>query len=173
MAKRERVVRMSVEQPLWRALTAYRLLTMVYAALLFAAAYKEFPRPGVAVGYLAFLAVWTLATSRKVANAASCTKGFLVADLTVAIVGIVLTPVADTQARIHAGGSTLPTIWTAGVLAFAIKGVGAGPASPPPSWRPPISPSTPAAHRGHPAQRPARLGRLRGHRLRGRGRPGQ
>ncbi|MCX4962266.1 MacS family sensor histidine kinase [Streptomyces virginiae] len=123
MAKRERVVRMSVEQPLWRALTAYRLLTMVYAALLFAAAYKEFPRPGVAVGYLAFLAVWTLATSRKVANAASCTKGFLVADLTVAIVGIVLTPVADTQARIHAGGSTLPTIWTAGaVLAFAIKG---------------------------------------------------
>lgn len=123
MAKRERVVRMSVEQPLWRALTAYRLLTMVYAALLFAAAHKEFPRPGVAIGYLAFLAVWTLATSRKVANAASCTKAFLVADLTVAIVGIVLTPVADTQARIHGGGSTLPTIWTAGaVLAFAIKG---------------------------------------------------
>ncbi|MEV8410648.1 DUF5931 domain-containing protein, partial [Streptomyces niveus] len=29
--RRERVVRMSVEQPLWRALTAYRLLTMVYA----------------------------------------------------------------------------------------------------------------------------------------------
>lgn len=57
------------------------------------------------------------------ANAASCTKGFLVADLTVAIVGIVLTPVADTQERITEGGSTLPTIWTAGaVLAFAIKG---------------------------------------------------
>ncbi|MEV7560958.1 DUF5931 domain-containing protein [Streptomyces sp. NPDC089795] len=123
MAKRERVVRMSVEQPLWRALTGYRLLTMVYAALLFAAAHKEFPRPGVAIGYLAFLAVWTLATSHKVASAASCTKGFLVADLTVAVVGIALTPVADTQARIHAGGSTLPTIWTAGaVLAFAIKG---------------------------------------------------
>ncbi|MFJ3514881.1 MULTISPECIES: MacS family sensor histidine kinase [unclassified Streptomyces] len=123
MAKRERVVRMSVEQPLWRALTAYRLLTMVYAVLLFAAAYKEFPRPGVAVGYLAFLAIWTFATSHKVANAASCTKGFLVADLTVAIVGIVLTPVADTQERITEGGSTLPTIWTAGaVLAFAIKG---------------------------------------------------
>lgn len=123
MAKRERVVRMSVEQPLWRALTAYRLLTMVYAVALFAVAHKEFPRPGVAIGYLAALAVWTLATSRKVANAASCTKGFLVADLTVAIVGIALTPVADTQARIHAGGSTLPTIWTAGaVLAFAIKG---------------------------------------------------
>ena len=31
MPKRERVMRMSVEQPLWRALTAYRVLTMLYA----------------------------------------------------------------------------------------------------------------------------------------------
>ncbi|WP_046775223.1 MacS family sensor histidine kinase [Streptomyces yangpuensis] len=123
MAKRERVVRMSVEQPLWRALTAYRLLTMAYAVLLFASAYKEFPHPWPAGGYLAVLAVWTLATCRRVSNAASCTKGFLVADLAVAIVGILLTPIVDTQERITAGGPTLPTIWTAGaVLGFAIKG---------------------------------------------------
>ncbi|CAL9417650.1 hypothetical protein SUDANB120_01784 [Streptomyces sp. enrichment culture] len=123
MAKRERVVRMSVEQPLWRALTAYRLITMVYAVGLFASAYRYFDRPWIAVWYLAFLAVWTLATLRKVANAASCTKRFLVADLTVALVGILLTPLADTHERITAGGPTLPTIWTAGsVLAFAIKG---------------------------------------------------
>lgn len=123
MAKRERVVRMSVEQPLWRALTAYRLLTMVYAVLLFASAYKEFDRPWIAASYLVFLAGWTLVTYPKVANAASCTRRFLVADLTVACLGILLTPLADTHARIAAGGPTLPTIWTAGaVLAFAIKG---------------------------------------------------
>ncbi|MET9883918.1 DUF5931 domain-containing protein [Streptomyces sp. NPDC006430] len=123
MAKRERVVRMSVEQPLWRALTAYRLITMVYAVLLFASAYRHFDHPWVAVGYLVVLAGWTLATYGKVANAARCTKRFLVADLTVALVGILLTPLADTQARIAAGGPTLPSIWTAGsVLAFAIKG---------------------------------------------------
>ncbi|WP_330296017.1 MacS family sensor histidine kinase [Streptomyces sp. NBC_00503] len=123
MAKRERVVRMSVEQPLWRALTAYRLLTMVYAVLLFASAYKEFDRPWIAVAYLTVLVGWTLVTLPKVASAASCTKGFLCADLTVACVGILLTPLADTHARIAAGGPTLPTIWTAGaVLAFAIKG---------------------------------------------------
>ncbi|CAM5398090.1 MacS family sensor histidine kinase [Streptomyces avidinii] len=123
MAKRERVVRMSVEQPLWRALTAYRLLTMIYAVLLFAASYKEFPHPGVAAGYLSFLALWTLATFGRVANAASCTKAFLVADLTVAILGIALTPIADTHERIAGGGPTLPTIWTGGaVLGFAIKG---------------------------------------------------
>ncbi|MFF3210627.1 MacS family sensor histidine kinase [Streptomyces sp. NPDC002886] len=123
MAKRERVVRMSVEQPLWRALTAYRLLTMVYAALLFASAYKKFDRPWIAASYLAFLAGWTLVTLPKVANAASCTKRFLCADLTVACVGILLTPLADSHARVTGGGPTLPSIWTAGaVLAFAIKG---------------------------------------------------
>ncbi|MFD3323907.1 MacS family sensor histidine kinase [Streptomyces sp. NPDC058701] len=123
MAKRERVVRMSVEQPLWRALTAYRLLTMIYAVLLFAASYRQFARPAVAVGYLCVLAVWTLAASPRVANAASCTKRFLGADLTVALAGILLTPLADSHERIADGGPTLPSIWTAGsVLAFAIKG---------------------------------------------------
>ncbi|WP_328298226.1 DUF5931 domain-containing protein [Streptomyces sp. NBC_00435] len=123
MAKRERVVRMSVEQPLWRALTAYRLLTMVYAVLLFAFAHKQFDRPWVAAAYLTLLAGWTLVTLPKVANAVSCTKRFLCADLTVACTGILLTPLADTHERIAAGGPTLPSIWTAGaVLAFAIKG---------------------------------------------------
>ncbi len=96
---------------------------MAYAVGLFASAYRAFDRPWIAVGYLAFLVVWTLATLPKVAGAASCTKRFLVADLTVALIGILLTPLADTDERIAAGGPTLPTIWTAGaVLAFAIKG---------------------------------------------------
>jgi len=116
-------MRMSVEQPLWRALTAYRVLTMLYAIGLYVTAYDGFVRPWVAIGYFAFLVVWTLATLPRVANAASCTKRFLAADLTVAVVGILLTPVADAHSRIVAGGPTLPSIWTAGaVLAYAIKG---------------------------------------------------
>ncbi|MET9529093.1 DUF5931 domain-containing protein [Streptomyces sp. NPDC006649] len=121
--RRERVVRMSVELPLWRALTAYRVLTMVYAILLFAFAYREFHRQWVAVAYFAVLAAWTLATLPRVASAARCTKRFLGADLTVAIAGILLTPVADSHARVVGGATTMPSIWTAGsVLAFAIKG---------------------------------------------------
>ncbi|MEU1230210.1 DUF5931 domain-containing protein [Streptomyces sp. NPDC005828] len=123
MAKRERVVRMSVEQPLWRALTGYRVLTMVYAVLLYYAFNRGgYERPWIAIGYLVVLCCWTLATLPKVANAASCTKGFLVADLAVALVGILLTPLADAQAQ-SIDGPTLPSIWTAGsVLAYAIKG---------------------------------------------------
>jgi signal transduction histidine kinase len=123
MAGRERVMRMSVEQPLWRALTAYRVLTVLYAVGLFATAHEEFVRPWVAVAYFAVLAAWTLATLPRVANAARCTKGFLAADLTIALTGILLTPVADAHERVQSGGPTLPSIWTAGaVLAFAIKG---------------------------------------------------
>ncbi|MBT2525749.1 sensor histidine kinase [Streptomyces sp. ISL-99] len=120
--QRERVVRMSVEQPLWRALTAYRVLTMLYAVLLFVFTRQKFERPWVAVAFLAVMSVWTLVTLPKVANAASCTKRFLVADLTIALTGIMLTPLADFQAQ-QIDGPTLPSIWTAGsVLAFAIKG---------------------------------------------------
>ncbi|MEV6196838.1 DUF5931 domain-containing protein [Streptomyces sp. NPDC051920] len=123
MAKRERVMRMSVEQPLWRALTGYRVLTVLYAIGLFATAYDKFDRPWVAVAFFAFLLVWTLATLPRVSGAANCTKRFLAADLTVALTGILLTRVADSASRIDAGGPTLPSIWTAGaVLAFAIKG---------------------------------------------------
>ncbi|MFF3407910.1 MacS family sensor histidine kinase [Streptomyces sp. NPDC002742] len=123
MAKRVRVMRMSVEQPLWRALTGYRVLTVLYAIGLFATAYDRFARPWVAVGFFAFLLVWTLATLPRVSGAAKCTKRFLAADLTVALVGIMLTRVADSASRIDSGGPTLPSIWTAGaVLAFAIKG---------------------------------------------------
>ncbi|WP_327346397.1 MacS family sensor histidine kinase [Streptomyces europaeiscabiei] len=123
MPERERVMRMSVEQPLWRALTGYRILTMIYAIGLFASAYDKFERPWLAIAYFAVLAGWTLATLPKVAGAASCTKRFLTADLSIAIVGILLTRFADSAARVEAGGPTLPSIWTAGaVLAFAIKG---------------------------------------------------
>ncbi|MFE1309725.1 MacS family sensor histidine kinase [Streptomyces sp. NPDC058755] len=123
MAKRERVMRMSVELPLWRALAGYRVLTMLYAIGLCATAYDQFVRPWVALAYYAVLVGWTLATLPKVANAASCTKRFLAVDLAIALGGIMLTPLADSHERIASGGPTLPSIWTAGsVLAFAVKG---------------------------------------------------
>ncbi|AIR97943.1 MacS family sensor histidine kinase [Streptomyces glaucescens] len=123
MARRERVMRMSVEQPLWRALAGFRVLGMLYAVGLFCTAYGEFPRPWIAIGYFAVLAGWTLATLPRVANEAACTKRFLAVDLTIAVTGILLTIAADAHERIVEGGPTLPSIWTAGsVLAFAVKG---------------------------------------------------
>ena len=113
---------MSVEQPLWSALTAYRVLTMGYALALYVHGYGEYVHPLGAGAYLAVLALWTLATVRRVSSAERCTPAFLAVDLSVAVTGILLTPLVDTQARIDAGGPTLPSIWTAGaVLGFAVK----------------------------------------------------
>ncbi|WP_053849316.1 MacS family sensor histidine kinase [Streptomyces sp. NRRL B-24085] len=148
MAKQVRVMRMSVEQPLWRALTGYRVLTMLYAVGLFATEYDEFDRPGIAIAYYVVLCVWTLATLPRVQNAAACTRRFLAVDLAIALTGIVLTPLVVNQHHIDSGGPTLPSIWTAGsVLAFAIKG----------GWRWAALASTPVAaanliERGHPAR---------------------
>ncbi|MEV6178542.1 MacS family sensor histidine kinase [Streptomyces sp. NPDC052016] len=148
MPRRERVMRMSVELPLWRALTAYRVLTMLYAVGLFVSAYDDYDRPGVAVAYYAVLCVWTLATLPRLQNATTCTKRFLAVDLAVALTGIVLTPLVVNDEHILAGGPTLPSIWTAGsVLAYAIKG----------GWRWAAFASTPVAvanliERGHPAR---------------------
>jgi hypothetical protein len=91
-----RVMRMSVEQPLWRALTGYRVLTMLYAIGLFATALRRLRPPGK----------WPSATTSCCSsgpsppcpgwqNAASCTKRFLAVDLTIALTGILLTPLAD------------------------------------------------------------------------------
>jgi signal transduction histidine kinase len=116
-------MRMSVEQPLWRALIAYRVGTLGYAVILYAHAYGALRHPLPGGCYMALLSVWTLGTIGRVRNAERCTRPFLAVDLTMAVGGILLTGWVDTADRIQSGAFTLPSIWTAGsVLAFALKG---------------------------------------------------
>ncbi|MGP3951038.1 MacS family sensor histidine kinase [Streptomyces sp. 7N604] len=118
-----RAMRMSVELPLWRALTGYRILTFCYAVVLFALAYEQYAHPLGAAAYFAVLTVWMGLTWNRVLSPERCTKHFLATDLAIALTGILLTPVIDTHAHVVGGHPTLPSIWTAGaVLGFAIKG---------------------------------------------------
>ncbi|MEV4436409.1 DUF5931 domain-containing protein [Streptomyces sp. NPDC049585] len=122
-AGRPRVVRMSVELPLWRALTGYRILSLVYALGLFALNRHGYAHPLGAALYMGVLTVWTALTWNRVTSAERCTRPFLVTDLAIALTGIALTPLLDTAERIDAGAATLPSIWTGGaVLGLAIKG---------------------------------------------------
>ncbi|MEO3753081.1 DUF5931 domain-containing protein [Streptomyces sp. B6B3] len=110
----------AVEAPMWQALTGYRVLTSCYAVLLFWLGYEDYGRPLVGVCYLSVLVVWTLLTLRRVSSAARCTPSFLAVDLTVAVVGILISPLADSRDAVD---PTLPSVWVAGaVLAVAIKG---------------------------------------------------
>ncbi|TDC15039.1 sensor histidine kinase [Streptomyces sp. 8K308] len=111
---------MSVERPLWRALTGYRLLTLSYALGLFLLAHDDYGRPLVGAGYLVTLTLWTLLTTPLVASGERCTPRFLAVDMTMAVGGTLLTLVADPDATVR---PTLPSIWVAGsVLAVALRG---------------------------------------------------
>ncbi|MFH8569612.1 MacS family sensor histidine kinase [Streptomyces sp. NPDC017993] len=121
--KRPAALRMSVELPLWRALTGYRILTLVYTLGLVGLSYRKYEHPLGAAAYMGALTVWMLLTWRRTTSAERCTRRFLLADLGFAVGGILITPLVDTHARIMDGAPTLPSIWTAGaVLGFAIKG---------------------------------------------------
>lgn len=114
---------MSVEQPLWRTLTAFRLLTLAYALFRYAEASEDYRHPLGGWAYLGVLTLWSLATLPRLTTSERCTRWFLATDLGVALAGILLTMVVDSPGRISAGRATLPTIWVASsVLAFAIKG---------------------------------------------------
>ncbi|MFD7921761.1 MacS family sensor histidine kinase [Streptomyces sp. NPDC059740] len=114
---------MSVEAPLWRAVTGYRILTLLWALAQFAWSYDTYSRPWLATAYMVVLTGWTAATWRRVTGPERCTPAFLAADLGVALAGIGLTVAVETRAQILDGVPTLPTIWTAGtVLGCAVKG---------------------------------------------------
>ncbi|MEV5507033.1 MacS family sensor histidine kinase [Streptomyces orinoci] len=115
--------RMSVELPLWRALTGYRLVALGYALLLFVPDYHRYAHPLGAALYLGVLTAWTLATWRRFGSAERCAWYFPLTDLALALAGILLTGVLDTQARIADGCHTLPAVWTSGAaLGCALKG---------------------------------------------------
>ncbi|MEU5240772.1 DUF5931 domain-containing protein [Streptomyces lydicus] len=114
---------MSVELPLWRAITGYRILTLVYTLCQVAFSYRHYEHPLGAVAYMGALTVWMALTWRRTTSPERCTRQFLIVDLGFAVGGILLTSLVDTHARIMGGAPTLPSIWTAGaVLGFAIKG---------------------------------------------------
>ncbi|MER5865612.1 DUF5931 domain-containing protein [Kitasatospora sp. NPDC002040] len=114
---------MSVELPLWRAISFFRVLALAYAVLRYFGSYLDFLHPVSGWIFLGALTLWTLASTRAFAGPERCTWYVLATDLGFAVTGIVMSGVIDTAARIHAGAPTLPTIWAAGtVLGFAGKG---------------------------------------------------
>ncbi len=114
---------MSVELPLWRAISFFRVLALCYALLRYFDSYLEFLHPVAGWIYLGALTLWTLASTRAFSGPQRCTWYVLATDLTLAVTGIVMSGMVDDPARIGHGAPTLPTIWAAGtVLGFAGRG---------------------------------------------------
>ncbi|MDH6139114.1 MULTISPECIES: MacS family sensor histidine kinase [Kitasatospora] len=121
---------MSVELPLWRAISVFRVLALGYALARYGASYRHFAHPVPGWIYLGGLVVWTLATLRAFGSPTRLFWPVLAVDLGIAVYGVVLSGQIDTPQRIAAGSLTLPTIWAAGtVLGCAAKG----------GWRPAVT----------------------------------
>jgi signal transduction histidine kinase len=118
---------MSVELPMWRAISVFRVLALGYALVRYGAAFQHFAHPVPGWIYMGGLVVWTLATLRAFGSPTRLLWPVLAVDLGIAVYGVVLSGQIDTPQRIAAGALTLPTIWAAGtVLGCAAKG----------GWRP-------------------------------------
>ncbi|WP_380284770.1 MacS family sensor histidine kinase [Kitasatospora purpeofusca] len=114
---------MSVELPLWRAISFFRVLALCYALLRYFDSYLQFVHPVAGWIYLGALTLWTLASTRAFSGPHRCTWYVLATDLLLAVTGIVMSGLVDAPSRISHGAPTLPTIWAAGtVLGFAGRG---------------------------------------------------
>ncbi|MDQ1700864.1 MAG: hypothetical protein QOF57_116 [Frankiaceae bacterium] len=122
-----------LDRALWRAVAAYRLLSLGYAAVLLVHNRGTYHHPVVAWAVLAGMVGWTAAAIALYPRDARRPPAWLLGlDLAMAVAGILLTRVAVPDVRITAGGPTLPVSWAASpVLAWAVArgpvlGAGAG-----------------------------------------------
>lgn len=112
---------MTVRRALARAVAAYRLLTLVYAAVLVAADHHHYRRPALGWALLAVMAVWTVAATLGYARPVRRVRVLLVADVGLAVGMVLATLAVQTSARIDAGAPTLPAAWAAAsVMACAV-----------------------------------------------------
>ncbi|WP_232248406.1 MacS family sensor histidine kinase [Streptacidiphilus rugosus] len=113
----------SVEQPLWIAVSAFRLLTVLYAVGRYAEHEQHYVNQVGAWIYLGVLTAWTLGTVKVFWSKANCSRRWLAVDLALVVLGILLTRTFDAHRWVVGGDVTLPTIRAAGsVLGFAVYG---------------------------------------------------
>jgi signal transduction histidine kinase len=108
---------------MWRAVAAFRVLTLVYAGALIIRDHDRYLRPELGLLALAVMTGWTAFIVWAYGRPAGRGRWLLTADVAVAAALVLSTKWIDTAARIHGGAPTLPTIWSAGpVLACAVAG---------------------------------------------------
>jgi signal transduction histidine kinase len=106
---------------MWRGVTAFRILTLAYAAALILRDHDAYRYPAAGLLVLGVMVCWTLATAVAYARPAGRTRWLMAADLVIAGALVISTRWIDSPARIDAGVATLPAFWSAApVLAWAV-----------------------------------------------------
>src|SRR5258706_5191650 len=108
---------------MWRAVAIFRILTLVYAAVVIIRNHHSYAHPGAGFVALAVMAAWTVVTVTAYATPRGRTPWLICADIAVGALLVLSTRLVDTGSRIDAGAPTLPVTWVASsVLACAVAG---------------------------------------------------
>jgi hypothetical protein len=109
-----------VETSLFRALAVLRLIVAAFAVALTVARFDEFARPVLAVLALVLLLGWTAFVSWAYDARKRRLLRLYVADLLVAVVLLLSTPVVQSEAMLDSNAPTMPSVWVMSpVLAWA------------------------------------------------------
>lgn len=108
---------------MWRAVSVYRIITLIYAAVLIIRDHGTYAHPAGGLLVLAAMTGWTGVTITAYYRPSGRARWLIAADVAVAAVLILSTRWIETAAAIGAGAPTLPVSWVAApVLACAIAG---------------------------------------------------
>jgi signal transduction histidine kinase len=112
-----------LQGPLWRAIAVYRIVALVYVAILDVNNVHIFERPLLAWPVLAVTAGWTIFTTYAYADPARRRPALLVADLLVVMAVMAASVVVVGHDALVAGKPTLAVAWhVAPVIAWAVAG---------------------------------------------------
>jgi signal transduction histidine kinase len=108
---------------MWRVVSLYRVITLVYAAVLIIRDSGSYAHPAGGWAVLAIMAAWTCVTVAEYRRPAGREAWVIGTDLCVAIALILSTRWIETAAMVKAGAPTIPSAWAAApVLACAVAG---------------------------------------------------
>jgi signal transduction histidine kinase len=108
---------------MWRVVAMFRVITMVYAAILIIRDHDQYAHPAAGLAGLAVIVGWTAVTVPAYARPGGRRRWLIVADVAVAAALVLSTRWVDSPERIVAGMPTLPAFWAASpVLACAVAG---------------------------------------------------
>jgi signal transduction histidine kinase len=106
----------------WRALAAFRWLTLVYACVLNLDDLRRVHGPGWSLVTVAVMVGWSVVATLAYAEPRHRRAWLFGADLAITVATILATLLVETQDRMRAGEVTVPTVWAATVvLAWALR----------------------------------------------------
>ncbi|MFG1999913.1 MacS family sensor histidine kinase [Spirillospora sp. NPDC048911] len=114
---------MGLETALWRAVTVYRFVALIYAAITISINFDTYKHPSGGWIVLGVMIAWTAFATYAYSDESRRGRPLLVADLAVAAGCLLATAWVETDVNLSLGHPTLPVSWVAAsVLAWAVVG---------------------------------------------------